>query len=230
MPTFVAQYGPAADASTTPQTASVTVAAGDGLVIIGQTQTNSITLGTPTGGTGLTYTLQQSITGFTSYGNLYMWTALAGSAQTFTLSLASTANPSTLSWMFQVQRFSTVGSIGASASTHAAGAPSLPVTTTGASSTLVVGDVDWNAAAGTAAWVTATAGTFAQTLGLVNSNAGYYAGYHANAGAAGAKTVGMSAPTGQAYSIGAVELLAPTTPTIARPPRNWTARMRAANW
>lgn len=213
-PTFVAAYLARTPVSTSPATASVTTAVGDTLVCYGSTADQTCTLSTPTGGTSLTWTLQSSVVtvGGTDCSNCYMWTATATTAQTFTASVAS-HNSGTAYWFgFFILRFSGVAGFGAVNATHitATGTPTLSLTTTGTNSAIVVGDVDFVPASGTPAWLT-NFGTFTQECDqYVASNMGQYGGYHANSGAPATKNVGMTAPTGQTYSIIALELLGQT--------------------
>jgi hypothetical protein len=205
MPTFVAEYEATWNDATSPKTSSVTVAAGDALVVGALTEEgNSNTLTTPTGGTGVTWTLQQSIV-LTSYTALYLWTALP-SAQTFTLSVARTVGSGL--WGFNCLRFSGVSGIGGSNKANATGAPSVAVTATGANSVIAAVIGDWNAADGASrAWLTAGSAATEQTYFRDPSTYTAYMAYYADTGAAGSKTVGLSAPTGLKYAIGAVELL-----------------------
>jgi hypothetical protein len=102
--------------------------------------------------------------------------------------------------------------VGASASTNTTGAPSLDITTTQANSALVVIVADWSVQDGSSrTWrtvnsITPTSGngyelTYGVTTGYI-----VYACYYPDAGAIGTKTVGLSAPTGQTYTIAALEI------------------------
>lgn len=214
-PTFVTEYETDWSATTTPKTISVTVSAGDTLAIFGMTGDGAFTLATPTGG-GLTYTLQQSVV-VSSFGTVYLWTAPAASGQTFTMSITESGGSAL--WAYNCLRFSGSAGIGASNKTNVtSGAPSLGLTTTGANSAIVVANVDWNAADGTSrTWRTANTAATEQTYFRDAANYTVYGAYHADSGAAGAKTVGLSAPTGQKYSIAAVEILGSSS-TPASPP------------
>lgn len=211
MPTFVAEYGDVWNSTTSPKTASVTVANGDGLVVVGVTENIASTLGTPTGG-GLTYTLQQSIV-VTSYCAIYVWTALSASSQTFTISITRSGDTSQ-DWGFSVLRYSSVSAVGASSKTNVTtGAPSLSLTTTGANSVIVTANSDWNAVDGTTrTWrtinsITPTVGNGLETTYYRDGTAyAVYVAYYNDSGATGAKTTGLSAPSGQAYAIISVEL------------------------
>ncbi|WP_434439707.1 hypothetical protein [Lentzea sp. E54] len=213
MPTFVAEYGDAWSDATSPKSASVTVASGDALVVIGVVSDQGATLATPTGG-GLTYTLQQSVV-VSAYCAVYVWTALPASSQTFTLSVSRAAGDNTLPWGFSALRFSSAASTGASSKTNvSSGAPSLGLTTGSANSTIVAVNADWNATDGTArTWrtinsVTPSAGNSLETTYFRDASAyTVYVAYYNDAGAAGAKTTGLSAPSGQKYAIVAVEIV-----------------------
>jgi hypothetical protein len=206
---FVTAYSVAFNTTTTPKTVSVTVAPGDALVIVGETFLGTNTLATPTGGTGLTYTLKQSIVAVASQNNLYLWTSnIIASGQTFTFSvaMAGAANP----WGYTVLRFSNIASIGNSNKGNGTGsAPSISLTTTGTDSLIVAGDTDWNASGATPTYLTG-AGSAAQVFTDIQGGGTLWAWYHGAAGAAGAKTVGMSSPT-QNWGIAAVELLPSAT-------------------
>jgi hypothetical protein len=180
------------------------VQTGDIIVVIGLTQDSARLLSTPTGGS-LTYTLQQSVI-VAAYSNAYVWTATATSNATFTISVAATGTGLAFGTDIQIWRGS--AGVGASSKTNAAGAPSLALTTSYANSAVCVGNADWNAVDGASR-------TWRQVGGVSPTEAAYqfytgsytvYAAYHPDAGAAGSKTVGLSAPTGQAYSTIAVEI------------------------
>jgi fibronectin-binding autotransporter adhesin len=210
-PTFVAEYETAFNSNGTPKTTSVTVAAGDYLVVVGMSEDAAYTLSTPTGG-GLTYTLQQSVV-VTDYCTAYIWTAPAPTSQSFTLSVSMSGSSGW--WGANCLRFSGGTGIGASSKTNiASGAPSLGLTTTADNSTIVCASSDWTAADGSSrTWRTvngftpAAGGTGEATYFRDGTHYAAYAAYWPDAGTAGSKTVGVSSPSGQKYSIIAVEVL-----------------------
>jgi hypothetical protein len=215
-PVLQATYGPAGVITSTTSTTSVTVAAGDLLVITAGTQAESSTVSTPSGG-GLTYTLRSSITGVTGYSNAYLWTAAATTAQTFTLTM--TRGGTTTSHGYRIYRFSGHGGLGAAAQTNiASGAPSLNITTQAANSAIVMLNADWNAPGGTPTYRQITGTTFGEYLDVSNANVDLYGGVYPDTGAAGVKTIGMTAPTGQKYSIVALEIKAPPGLTYTAAP------------
>jgi hypothetical protein len=100
----------------------------------------------------------------------------------------------------------------------ATGAPSLNLATTQADSAIVVANADWFALDGSSRTWRTGAGPPTE-LSYARGSASYtvYAARHANAGAAGSKTVGLSAPGGQKYSLAAVEIKgsSPAPPTAS---------------
>lgn len=210
-PTFVAEYEVASwTAAGTSKTASVTVAAGDLLVVLGASEDFTKPLSTPTGGS-LTYTLRQSVV-ISNYCTVYIWTAPCPTSQSFTItSTIPTGGEAGL----DVVRLSGHGGVGASIATNlASGAPSLAVTTTGANSALLAISADWSATDGASrTWrpvnsITPTSGNGLE-LAYARDAAIYtvYAAYWNDTGTAGSKTVGLSVPSGQKYAIATIEIL-----------------------
>lgn len=207
-PTFVNSYGPANwTTSTDTITASVTVAAGDMLVVYSGIH-NTALYHTSISGGGLTYTKRVEITGgTTSWCSSEIWTAPCSSAQTFTLSL--TKPTGTQLHGFRALRFSNVSSIGNVASGSASGStPSISLTLAGNASAAVMFSTDWNGVTG--------ARTFRQPTGSTAFvEVDYYqaatwmlsGGYYPDAGSTGANTIGLSAPAAQKWTATAVELV-----------------------
>lgn len=225
-PTFVAKYDSnpvrSGTSTGTPATQSVTTAVGDALVLYADVgDPGATSFSTPTGGTGLTWTLQQQFD-TASFCVVKVWTAVATTAETFTLSVArtGTANP----WGWTALRFSDTAGVGATNIANGNAAPSLTLTTQQANSAIVVTSPDWDLVAGANTWRTPSGSTAAveQTDVTLASSYRAYGAYHADAGAAGSKVVGMTAPTGQAYVTVAVEVLPasakapPPVPSIRR--------------
>lgn len=213
-PTFVNSYSPGWSTNPATLNTSVTVANGDTLVVFGMTSDASTTLNTPYGGSGVNWTLQKSYaTG--SYCALYVWTATGLSAQTFTLSIDANLNghANYKIWGFRALRFNGGAGIGASAITNSStGTAEISLTTTGANSAIAWYDGDWNAVdpAGAQTYDTG-AGAFTELdASLQGTNYVVYGGYHADAGAAGSKTLGVTSPTGQKFTIAALEILGGT--------------------
>lgn len=213
-PTFIAEYESAWNTGTTPKTASVSVDAGDVLVIIGIAESSSTVVGPPTGGS-LTYALKQDVT---TAGNcrVTLWTSTAPGGQSFTLSVPSDSGTN---WYgFNCLRFSGA-SVGASAKTNSVGAPSLDLTTTVANSAIVCGNGDFLAVDGASrTWrtinsITPAAGDGEKTYFRDAIHYATYIAYWSDVGATGTKTTGLSAPTGQTFGIVAVEVIGLTPET-----------------
>lgn len=198
-PTFVAEYEIPYNAGTTPRTVSVTTAVGDVLVIGSGTESNSTTINAPTGGTG-TYVLQETLAPASNCG-MDLYTAVAGiSAQTYSLSVSTDSGIQW--WGTTAGRFSGSDGIGAAESSNATTAPSLSITTTQANSALFAVFYDWNAVDGDSrTWravngTTPTAGNGFELAYFRDAfHYGCYVAYWPDAGAVGAKSVGLSAPT-----------------------------------
>jgi len=210
-PTFQAEYEAAWDTTTTPKTVTPTTAAGDILAVFGGVEDFDLaTLNTPTGNS-LTYTQQQAVAVSGNWCAAHIWTAPdATGGAGWTLSDTRTAGVAV--WGFNCLRFSGSDGVGASAKANTTGAPSLNITTQADNSAIVVGVFDWNAVDGASrTWrtvngITPAAGDGEKTYFTNGVNYTVYGAYYSDAGAAGVKTVGLSAPTGQEYSIVAVEI------------------------
>jgi hypothetical protein len=209
---FSAQYGPSAISTTTPQTNSPTVVAGDILAVIAWIETGALNFGTPSGG-GYTYTSQVSRVDSNTILAGQMWGSLINSSQSYTLS--ETRSAGAAKWAFTAYRFTGVGSFGATGngSSSAVAAATFSLTTTAANSAIVMLMTDANGANTTLTYSTATAGAYTEITHQNDSGLGtFYGGYYLNAGAAGAKTIGAT-NTSLAWLGIAVELIpAPTTP------------------
>ena len=208
--------------TTTSKSVTVAVNAGDLLVVQGSSENELYTIATPTA-TGVTFTLRQSIV-VTDYATAYVWTAPIVSSASLTISTSRSVTNG--SWGFGVYVFSGHGGVGASSKANvASGAPSLALTTTASNSAILVLNADWNAVNGSGRVWRTGAGTFTEENYFLGAGLfTVYAGYHPDAGVAGLKTVGLSAPTGQKYSIIALEVLPPaSTPTNFSGSGNYSA-------
>lgn len=210
-PTFVNYYEPASSHNTTtPKSVTVTTAVGDRLALVAYSGDSPSTINTPTGGTSLTWTLKDSEEGFVNFANAYVWSATATTAESFACQV--TNDSGSYKWHFGVFRFSGSGGFGAAAGTHvdSAGGPTVNITTTQANSAIVVANVDWDRLSGASrAWLTNAGALTEESYAQTSAGGGYtgYSGYHADAGAIGTYAVGLSAPTGQKFSIVALEVL-----------------------
>jgi hypothetical protein len=153
----------------------------------------------------------------TSRCSIAQWTAVVGSGQGGTFDVTVTF-PSTGAGGVNILRFNGVAAVGAAnvADAAAPAAPALTLTTTAASSIVVVMVGDHATVDGTTrTWRTAEAGALTeQSYYRSNFNNAAYVGFHPNAGAAAAKVVGLTQPSTMRPSIAAVELVTSTAATV----------------
>lgn len=211
-PTFVSFSSGGFTGATTPKTANVAPLSGDILVVVATTETDTTTVATPTGGTGLTWTLRQSLVG-SSFAAVYIWTAPVPSNQTSTISVARAAGSGEFG--FGVYIYRAHGGVGASNSSSGTGLPTLTLTDTVADSAVIMVSTDWNTTPGTATWPTVNGSAPTVDVDVLSSGASrYYAVHYADAGPTGGKALGPTAPSGQKYQILAIEILGTTTASV----------------
>jgi len=213
-----------------------TPTAGNILVAIAMTEISTTTVAISG---GPTWTLAQSHTAASNCA-CYIWTATAGSGSITPTFTPGGANGNQV-FGANVLEFSGSDGVGASSKAQTTGAPSLGLTTLGDNSAIVVASADFLALDGTSrTWRTVNSITPSSGAGTeptyARNAANYtvYIGYYSDAGTAGSKTVGLSAPGSQQYSIIAVEAkgaggsgaAAPFRPLVAPS----VAAHRAASW
>jgi len=212
---LTASYGDHWDTGISPFTASVTVVAGDCLVVV-MTDESGGDIMTVSGG-GLTYTNQASLN--TGNASVYLYTAFPVSGQTYTLTASNNLAQPAPVWGYIVLRFTGVASIGAKKAVDVA-STSTPTTTltTTAGNSAIVAALNWTSSSGTTmTWSTATAGTFTSEGTAHAQGQDSFCGFYANAGAPGTKTIGVaSSDYSSASTIGAIELVPPATAVAAR--------------
>lgn len=211
-PTFVATYKVSSFTTTsTPKTVSITVSAGDVLVVGIVGSMDTATFNAPTGVTGATWVKKQDQQ-TTDTGIVGVYTTTVPTGGTYTLSVA---RPGAAMWGFICYRFSGSSGIGAtSKGAVTAAAPSLSLTTNAANSAIVYfGNDWWIQPIGSRVWrtinsITPTSGNgLEQHAVLYADEYTFYSAYWNDAGAAGAKTTGLSAPGNQGSGMVAVEVL-----------------------
>lgn len=211
-PEFVQEAETAWNTTTSPKvTSSFDVQTDDVLVVFAGAENGNVDLADPAGGS-LTWvdgpaqdiSEQQSVA--------MMWSATVDSSKSMTVTFTRTAG--TERFGGNVLTFRSSGGIGATASTNngtGSGAPSLNITTTRDNSAIVMLVVDWNAVSGASRTYRQVNGANPVEVTFDNSGAGstyvMYGAYYADAGPAGLKTVGLTAPSNQRYVIVAVEVL-----------------------
>ncbi|HEY9418112.1 MAG TPA: hypothetical protein VIQ30_25410, partial [Pseudonocardia sp.] len=213
-PTLVTEYEGTWNNSTTPKTVAATAAANDVFIVAGGAENGNTTVSAPTGGTGITWIQQETQGAAGTVSHCRLFSAVGLSAQSWTLSVARSATANW--WGFNALRFSGSSGIGAAESTNNAtgsGLPSLGITTTGANSAIVAVVANWNGGTGEPTWGAINGYTPTVANGGTVSFFGNTANYaisvavFPDVGAAGAKTVSQSTPTGQRYVIAAIEVL-----------------------
>jgi hypothetical protein len=162
-------------------------------------------------GTNVTLTVQQTID-VTAYTEVEVSAGVVASGGTTSVSFVN--NPGGGMWFGgNALTFRDSDGIGASNKTNTTGTPSLSLTTTQANSAIVVVIGDYAAVDGTSrTWLTVNSITpssgngYEVTYFRDSVHYGVYIAYYPDVGAAGSKTVGLSAPGSQTYSIVALEI------------------------
>lgn len=207
-PEFIQEAETAWNTTTSPKSAGpASVQVGDVLVQVGGAE-GQLTSIIPSGGPE--WTSRQVVSAASrSFASAY--TGIVGKAESLTVTLTREGS-SSIHWGGNVLTFRKSEGVGASAKGESEGAPSLEITTTQDNSAVVVIVTDWNAKSGTRTWRTVNGTTpteangFERTYVQDGSRYTVYAAYYPDVGASGAKTVGLTAPTGQKFSIIAVEV------------------------
>lgn len=214
-PTFVTQTATVFNTSTTPKTASVACNINDLLVAFVVSADAGTVGSTPTNdGTALIWSAKQT-DATASHCWVGMWTALVDSTRTIVVSFAATGTSAHFGGNVQVWRSASYASSSKLVSVST-GLPVVNFSVQNANSALVVCIGDWSAIAGAPTWLT-NAGAFTSTAELNNDTGNYsvHGGYHADAGTATSKNVGLSAPTGETWSEIVLEVKGPASATDA---------------
>jgi hypothetical protein len=192
-------------------TASVTIAAGDIIVVKASSPRGDASAYNLPTATGLTFTLRASEYTQTSHNRAAIWTAEAASALGATTITWTWAGASNFHSMV-VERWSGAQLDPTPVTQVAFGTGSLPSTTItpeAANSVITMLNTDWVPTTPTSRlWVTTSASDgVVWELWLKFLSLNYWTSYaYMRAGAIGSKTLGMSAPTGQNWTILALEL------------------------
>lgn len=214
-PTFIqeAEVGWAQAAGATRVTPSFSVQVGDILCACLLSEDFDGTGGLSASDSGSNSWTQQQEISVSTYTDVDISTAIAASAASLTGTVTRVDAGNAKGFGANFLTFRGSDGVGASNKTNASGAPSLSLTTTQANSAIVVVVGDWNASDGTTrTWrtvnsITPSAGNgFEVTYYSDGSLYGLYIAYYPDVGAAGSKTVGLTVPSGQKYSIAAVEI------------------------
>ena len=207
-PTYVAEYATTFNSAASPKTAMNAVAINSGDVLVGVSANEDAGgvdyLGITEDGAA-SWTLQQNYT-TVNYTGIEANTYVATTNETLTVTITNGGNY----FGGNVIRFSGSDGVGASAKAQgASGSPSVAITTTQANSAIVAICGDWNAISGTQTFTMDGSSSGWTALTDYPGDGAHYGvaiGYIGDAGAAGSKTIAMSAPTGQKWSIAVVEV------------------------
>lgn len=177
---------------------------GDLLVVLGTTEDGPSNTFSGVSATGVTWTTNESSSTM-NHSGVYGYSGLVtgSGALTVTLTLAASSNAM---WGFGVFLLRNHGGVGNTEITVGTGAPSLALATTSANSVALMLSADWNALDGSGR--TWRAGLVESDYFFSSGRYTVYVGKTADTGVVGTKTEGLTTPTGQQFTIVAVEVLA----------------------
>lgn len=207
-PTFIAQYATAfnSDGSSKTAMSAVSINSDDVIVLVSASE-NYLGLTSETENGAGSFT-NQEVFNTSNYCYTRASTYIAPANETITINVTKTGAIAYFGG--NAVRFSGSSGIGATEINNgASGTPSVSITTTQANSAIVVIASDWNASTGSQTFTSSGgAGSPSDLTGFPgdNSHYGVAVAYYADAGSAGSKTVGMSAPTNQKWAIIAIEV------------------------
>jgi hypothetical protein len=219
-PTRVASYitDSTAPTNTKPKTISgIPMQNGDLLVVDAVTYDNAGTnvfTTAPTGGSGLTWT-SSGVVAVSGLESRAAWSAPVGSDQTASITLTHTA---THPWLFTLTVWRAHGGIGAWAAAHngvTGGTPSVTLNGVQENSAIHYSNGDWNVTAGARTYLSSGVGTATELYYILDGTIQiqYNLAVYPDVGAAGNKTVGQSAPTGQRWAAIGIEIIGSSTPS-----------------
>jgi len=210
-PTFVSYGASVFNTPTTPKTVSISVNAGDRIVVMSKAEGiggGSATNTAPTGGSE-TYSQGATLGTNSSHARAIAWTATAASTQSYSVSCVRPVTDTALWWGCEVWVWRDSDGFGAvGAPTVNSTSNSVTLTTTQANSALCIGSSDWNSADG-ASRTRRTINSSTGTERTYFRDSSHYAAYgqdYADCGSIGSVTGGYSAPGSQASAIIAVEV------------------------
>jgi len=205
-PTFISEYETAWNSATSPKTtANFNVQTGDILVAYAVNEDTGNTIATPPTGTLTgTWTLKQTIS-TASYTSVRLWTLSVTTNQSNVNVSFSNSSGNFGGNVLHFRNGSTVGVT--QQATGATGNPTLTLTGVSENSSIVMVNGDWSARTGNRTYNTTSAGAFTETSAYADGTSyGVEAGYYPNAGTAGNKTIGLTAPTGMKWALAAIEV------------------------
>jgi hypothetical protein len=196
----------------TTRTVSFAGTAGDKVVVCMASE-NGSTINPPTianDGAALTWTTEETFDGGNPQCVIAMFSTTLDTTRTVAVTLTVAAN--TEAWGVGAWVGGSATGIGASELTHntsvGSSAPSLGITTLADNSAIVCINADWNATSGARTYTQVNGANPVEDRydGTAGSTYIAEAFHYDDAGAAGAKTLGISSPSTQRYCIAAVEI------------------------
>jgi hypothetical protein len=190
-----------------PKTASVAVVAGDRIQVFGVSEDQNTTISTPGDGGVNTYVLRQSNLIAGTCGTYY-WNATAATTTTLTISVDSGGGANAYCFAVLVWRGS--DGFGVSGKNDDTAATMVLSLTTGqANSAVVCYGGDWTATDGASrAWLSIGAQTVAEDeYALFAGHYTVYGGHWLDCASAGPKTLGLTGPAGQTFTVVGGEVL-----------------------
>lgn len=215
-PTFVAELETTwtAQGGQTKTLGSLSLVTGDILVGMLASEGNNSSTQVPltiSGGTGVTWTSRQASTTAGGGGSAYArgYTGACASTNTATPVVTKLNGTDIVAFGETVFQFRDSDGVGTSNIARSTGAPSVSLTTTQDNSAVCAICVDYNAADGASrTWRSSGVGSATErTYFRDGSLYTVYGAVWEDVGTAGAKTFGLTAPSGQAYDIVVIEIL-----------------------
>jgi hypothetical protein len=202
----ISEYEASWGSATTPRSVPITISSTTDVLVVCAATGNGFTttFSAPTGGTGITWTLQQSYESF-NYNAVYVWTATNISPQTFTLTMTASNGSETNG--FSVHQFANASVGSSTKTTSASGIPSATLTTTSSNSAILTLISDFAGIDGVdRVWQTSAGPVLERSYYYAQGDSTTYVGLYPSVGAAGSKTVGLSDPVAQKYNMIAIEI------------------------
>lgn len=221
-PSLVSQVATVFNTGATPKTSpSITTQAGDRIVCIAGSESNEGPFYDVPTGNSISFSAVTIAGDSGNFGEVGLSTGTDNVGGTFTISWYRSQNDY-MYWGFVVYIFRGSTGFGTPAASTGSGGPSLALTTVQDGSAIPYLSTDWSAVDGTTrTWrtnnVTPTVGNGGDKAYYGDGNHySLYSAYWSDAGSAGSKTLGLSSPTGQAWTAAAVEVKGSVDEAIRR--------------
>ena len=201
------------DTSTPKLSPTFDVLAGDKIVLQAFSENSTTTVNAPTWDGSGSWALEKSIVA-SGYSTAYLYTCdVTATATGRTISVGASGGQMFSFTATLVRNHGGTGNSVVANVTNGAPSVDLPCSS---NSLVICGNADWNAVDGTTrTWRTVNDTPMTETWYERDPlKYSVYIGRTADSGVAGTKTLGLSAPTGQTYSILGIEILAVSTPTF----------------